>query len=191
MTISQPFREAVHNGSDPMPFFRSPRKFPDLVTAMIEMESDGSLHVEFVGDPPQPKGDRGYSDIDSLVEDVLDTVRDTYQPQLGAASMGFQFAWYPWKEPKKAPALEGLKDSYLMFELRQLPDGYVAGLAQDPTFAVSVTRLHDLPDLLEAKTKERWPVLQNISIPGMIHWNRNLSAAGFIDIAVAQPDPSP
>lgn len=166
-----------------MPFLRARRAFPDLVTALIQVDSNGSLSVEFIGDPPQPKGKRGYSDIDALVEDVLETVRAAYQPHLGEATMGFQVAWYPWKEPKKAPVLDGLKDSYLMFEVRQVPGGYEATLAQDSALTTNVTRLSELPQALEARAMERWPVLQGTSIPGMIHWNRNLSAMGFSDVS--------
>jgi hypothetical protein len=180
-----------------MPWFGTVRrglsnsKFPDLVTALVETKADGSLRVEFIGDPPQPKGDSGHSDIDSLAAGVLDTVRDAYQPLLGEATMGFQFAWYPWKESKKGPRLEGVKDSFLMFEVRQVPGGYRASLADDPSLAVSVTLLRDLPTALEAKAMERWPVLQTTSIPGMIHWNRNLSATGFSDVATPEQEPPP
>jgi hypothetical protein len=165
----------------PFGVFRLPHKFPDLVTAMVETEIDGRFKVTFIGDPPQPKDQRGFSDMDTLAESVQRLVQDTFQQKLGDATMGFQFAWYPWPEPKPRPNLEGVKDSYLMFEVRQVGDSYQATLSEDQTLEATVSHLRDLPDVLAAKAGARWPSLQAGAIPGMIHWNRNLTAAGFSD----------
>lgn len=120
--------------------------------------------------------------MDTLADAVQRMVQDAFQVKLGTATLGFQFAWYPWKDPKPRPKLDGIKDSYLMFGIRQVSDGYRAILEQDAAIDATVSHLRDLPGVLAAKAGARWPALQPNSIAGMIHWNRTLSSAGLSDV---------
>ena len=62
--------------------------------------------------------------------------------------------------------------------------GYEAWLPQEPTISTASPRLADLPSLIADKTVERWPTLVGRAIPGMLHWNRELTAGGFRDLPI-------
>lgn len=158
---------------------------PDLVTVVVEHQPDGSLDVSFVGEGSLPPGSGGYADMDTVVSAVERTALDLYRssPSETPVPMGFQYAWYPWAEDKKALKTPGGPREFLVFEIRQSIGGYEAWLPAEP-IATASQRLADLPSMLANKTVERWPTLVGRAIPGMLHWNRELTAVGFRDLPI-------
>jgi hypothetical protein len=154
---------------------------PDLVTVLVESENGGGTwSASFIGDGRLPSNSGAYSDIDELVSAVDEEARAMYP--LAAGSIGFQYAWYPWGDDKKALKIRGGPKEFLMFEVRQSVGGYEAWLLSEPAVAVTVSSLLDLPEAIRAQVEQRWPPLAGHSIPGMIHWNRNLTPSGFVDV---------
>jgi hypothetical protein len=159
---------------------------PDLVTVMVEHQPDGTLSAGFIGEGSLPPDSDGHADMDSLVNAVDRIVLDLYQPSPSETSkrMGFQYAWYPWADDKKALKQPGAPKEFLLFEIRQSVGGYQVWLATDPAISTVSPRLADLPSAISTVTYARWPALVGRAIPGMFHWNRELTAAGFRDLAV-------
>jgi hypothetical protein len=154
---------------------------PDLVTVLVESEKGGATwSASFIGDGRLPSNSRAYSDMDELVRAVDEEVRAMYP--LAAGSIGFQYAWYPWGDDQKALKTPGGPKEFLMFEVRQSVGGYQAWLLNDPGVTVTVSSLRDLPEAIRAQVEQRWPSLAGHGIPGMIHWNRNLTPSGFVDV---------
>jgi hypothetical protein len=73
---------------------------------------------------------------------------------------------------------------FLVFEIRQSNGGYKVWLPTEPTISTASPRLADLPSLVADKTVARWPTLVGRAIPGMLHWNRELTAVGFRDVPI-------
>jgi hypothetical protein len=159
---------------------------PDLVTVVVEHQPDGTLGAEFVGEGSLPPDSGGYADMDALISAVERTALDLYRssPSETPVPMGFQYAWYPWAEDKKALKLPGGPRKFLVFEIRQSIGGYEAWLPGEPTISTASPRLAGLPPLIAEKTTERWPTLIGRAIPGMLHWNRELTAVGFRDLPI-------
>jgi hypothetical protein len=153
---------------------------------MAEHDHDGTLSAELIGEGSLPPGSGGYADMDALVTAVDRIVIDMYRPTLSETSkpMGFQYAWYPWAEDKRALKIPGGPREFLLFEIRQSNGGYEAWLVADPATSTVSPRLDDLPSAISTVTCARWPALVGRAIPGMIHWNRELTAAGFRDVSV-------
>lgn len=166
-------------------FGRSRVRLPDLVTVLVAHQPDGTLEAEFIGEGSLPPDSRGYADMDTLVSAVERTVLDLYRssPTETPVPMGFQYAWYPWGEDKKALKMPEGPREFLVFEIRQSIGGYEAWLPGEP-IATASPRLAELPSILANKTVERWPTLVGRAIPGMLHWNRELTAVGFRDLPI-------
>ena len=162
---------------------------PDLVTVMVEHQPDGTLNAEFMGEGSLPPDSGGYPDMDALVNAVERTVLDLYRssPSQTPVPMGFQYAWYPWGDDTKALKIPGGPAEFLLFEIRQSIGGYEVWLPTDPAISTASPRLADLPSAIGNKAFERWPALVGRTIPGMLHWNRELTAAGFRDIPLSGP----
>lgn len=167
-------------------FGRSRVRPPDLVTVLVAHQPDGTLEAEFIGEGSLPPDSRGYADMDTLVSAVERAVLDLYRssPTETPVPMGFQYAWYPWGEDKKALKMPDGPREFLAFEIRQSSGGYEVWLPTEPTISTASPRLADLPSLIADKTVERWPTLGGRAIPGMLHWNRELTAVGFRDLPI-------
>jgi hypothetical protein len=167
-------------------FGRSRVRLPDLVTVLVAHQPDGTLEAEFIGEGSLPPESRGYADMDTLVSAVERAVLDLYRssPTETPVPMGFQYAWYPWGEDKKALKMPGGPREFLVFEIRQSISGYEVWLPTEPTISTASPRLAELPSLIAGKTLERWPTLVGRAIPGMLHWNRELTAVGFRDLPI-------
>ena len=171
----------------PLRFFgRSRVHLPDLVTVLVAHQPDGTLGAEFIGEGSLPPDSRGYADMDTLVSAVERAVLDLYRssPTETPVPMGFQYAWYPWGEDKKALKMPDGPREFLVFEIRQSTGGYEVWLPTEPTISTASLHLADLPSLIADKTVERWPTLVGRAIPGMLHWNRELTAGGFRDVPI-------
>jgi hypothetical protein len=156
---------------------------PDLVTVLVAHRADGSLDAEFIGDGSLPPESGGYSDMDALVSAVEAIALELYRssPTESSVPMGFQYAWYPWGEDNKSLKLPAGPKQFLVFEIRQSAGGYRTWLDSDPALSTVTPRLADLPSAISKPTLERWPVLSGRAIPGMLHWNRELTTVGFRD----------
>jgi hypothetical protein len=162
---------------------------PDLVTVIVEHQPDGSLDAKFIGEGTLPPDSGGYADMDALVSAVEHTVLGLYRssPSDTAAPIGYQYAWYPWGDDTKALKLPGGPEEFLLFEIRQSIGGCEVWLPSDPAVLTVSHRLADLPAAICNVAFERWPGLVGRTIPGMLHWNRELTAVGFRDVPVAAP----
>jgi hypothetical protein len=152
---------------------------------LVAHQPDGSLEAEFIGEGSLPPDSRGYADMDTLVSAVERAVLDLYRssPAETPVPIGFQYAWYPWGEDKNALKMPDGPREFLVFEIRQSTGGYEVWLPAEP-IATASPRLADLPSLIADKTTERWPTLVGRAIPGMLHWNRELTAVGFRDLPI-------
>jgi hypothetical protein len=168
-------------------FGRSRVRIPDLVTVLVGHQPDGSLDAQFIGEGTLPPDSGGYADMDAVVTAVERIVLELYRssPTDTAAPMGFQYAWYPWSEDKKALKIAGGPKEFLVFEIRQSTGGYEAWLPQDRTISTVSPHLADLPAAICNLAFSRWPPLRRRTIPGMLHWNRELTAVGFRDVPIA------
>jgi hypothetical protein len=158
-------------------------RLPDLVTAVVEADLEGMWKVMFVGEGSLPSDSTSYLDMDELVAAVNEEVLERYRAAVGDRTMGFQYAWYPWGDDDESLGLPAARKDFLVFEIRQAASGYDAYIASDPNFRVSTGRLAALPEALRAEVEVRWPTLAGHAVPGMLHWNRNLTVAGFSDIS--------
>ena len=169
-------------------FGRSRSRVPDLVTVIVERHSDGTLDAEFIGEGSLPPDSGGYEDMDALVGAVDRTVLDFYRssPSETAAPIGFQYAWYPWGDDTKALKIVGGPEEFLLFEIRQSIGGYEGWLPSDPAISTVSQHLAELPAAISAVAFARWPALVGRTIPGMLHWNRELTDVGFRDVPIAE-----
>jgi hypothetical protein len=167
-------------------FGRSRVRLPDLVTVIVEHQPDGTLDATFVGEGTLPPDSGGYPDMDGLVSAVERVVLDLYRssPSEAAVPMGFQYAWYPWGGDTKALKIPGGPDEFLLFEIRQSMGGFEAWLPSEPAVSAISSRLADLPAAICGVAFGRWPALVGRTIPGMLHWNRELTAVGFRDLPI-------
>jgi hypothetical protein len=153
---------------------------------LVAHQPDGTLEAEFIGEGSLPPDSRGHADMDTLVSVVERAALDLYRssPTETPEPIGFQYAWYPWGEDKKALKMPDGPREFLVFEIRQSIGGYEAWLPAEPTTSTASPRLADLPSLIADKTIARWPALVGRAIPGMLHWNRELTAVGFRDLPI-------
>lgn len=162
------------------PLFGKPRfTLPDLVTAIVEPERDRTWKVMFVGSGALPAESKGHRDMDALVAAVDREIAFMYQPRVGPEGLGVQYAWYPWGTPK--PAKKGTPDmptSALVFVI-ETGLGFRAALDGDPGLQGVAARLAQLPDVIAAAVRARWPGLGDRPPPAMLTWNRTLTARGF------------
>lgn len=162
------------------PLFKRPTFIlPDLVTAVVEAERGGTWKVMFVGSGSLPADSKGHADMDALVATVDREIAFMYQPRVGPEGIGVQYAWYPWGTPK--PAKTGTPDeptSFLVFVIDS-GYGYRASLDGEPGLQGVATRLAQLPDVVGAAVRARWPGIGDRPPPAMFSWNRTLTAAGF------------
>lgn len=167
-----------------MRFGRSRVRMPDLVTVMVEHQPDGTLSAQLIGEGTLPSDSGGYEDMDALVSAVDRTVIEFYRssPSEDPAPIGFQYAWYPWEDDKKALKIPEGPREFLVFEIRQSIGGYETWLPTDPAISAVSQHLAGLPSAIGGKTCERWPALLGRAIPGMLHWNRELTGVGFRDV---------
>src|SRR2546430_908252 len=134
-----------------------------------------------------PPDSGGYEDMDALVSAVDRSVIEVYRssPSDTAVPIGFQYAWYPWGDDTKALKIAGGPEEFLLFEIRQSIGGYQAWLPSDAAISTVSPRLADLPAAISKVAFERWPALVGRTIPGMLHWNRELTDVGFRDLPIA------
>jgi len=152
---------------------------PELVTGIVELERGGTWEVRFAGSGTLPAGSKGYPDMDALVGAVDREIAFMYQPRVGPEGLGVQYAWYPWGTPKLAK--KGTPDvptSFLVFDI-EAGLGYRASLDWDRGVQCVASRLAQLPDVIAAAVRARWPGLGDRPPPAMFAWNRILTSAGF------------
>lgn len=152
---------------------------PDLVTAIVEQERNGTWKVMFVGSGSLPTDSKGHADMDALVATIDREITFMYQPRVGPEGLGVQYAWYPWGTPK--PAKKGTPDvptTFLIFDI-ETGLGYRASLDGEPGLQGVASRLAQLPDIVAAAVRARWPGLGDRPPPAMFAWNRVLTPAGF------------
>ena len=160
-------------------FGKSGLTVPDLLTAIVEPERGGTWKVIFVGTGSLPADSKGHADMDALVAAVDREIAFMYQPRVGRAGLGVQYAWYPWGDPK--PAKKGTPDaptSALVFVI-ETGLGYRASLDGEPGVQGVASRLAQLPDIVAAAVRARWPGLGDRPPPALFAWNRVLTPAGF------------
>ena len=148
---------------------------PALVTAIVERQRDGTWKVTFAGSGSLPTDSKGHADIDALVTAVDKQIVALYLPHLGQDGMGIQFAWYAWGTPK--PAKKGTPDApteFLVFVI-ETGLGYRATLAGEPGLYGVATSLRQLPDVIAAAVRRRWPGLGDRPPPAMFTWERRLT----------------
>lgn len=167
-------------------FGGSGRRLPDLVTVLVEQRRDGTFAAEFIGEGSLPADSGGYADMDALVSEVDRDALALYcsSPSEPTAAIGFQYAWYPWGDDQKALKLPGGPKDYMLFEIRQSGGGYEASLSADPAITAAAPHLAELPQGIASKVFERWPALVGRTVPGMLHWNRELTAVGFREATI-------
>ena len=170
-------------------FGRSRLRMPDLVTVIVQHHPDGSLAAGFIGEGRLPPDSGGYEDMDALVSAVDRSVIEFYRssPSDTTVPIGFQYAWYPWGDDTKALKIAGGPEEFLLFEIRQSIGGYEAWLPSDAAISTVSLRLADLPAAISKVAFERWPALVGRTMPGMLHWNRELTDVGFRDLPIAGP----
>ena len=157
------------------PLFKKTRvTVPDLVTVIVELGRQGTWKVVFTGSGSLPAASTGHVDIDALVTAVDKQIVDLYLPHLAKGGMGVRYAWYPWGRLK--PAKKGTPDvptEFLVFAI-ETGLGYRATLAGEPGLQGVATRLSQLPAIIGAAVRARWPGLGDRPPPAMFTWNRTL-----------------
>ncbi|HLB77025.1 MAG TPA: hypothetical protein VJO72_08330 [Candidatus Dormibacteraeota bacterium] len=155
-------------------FKKSHAAAPALVTAVVEGQRDGTWKVTFTGSGSLPAGSKGHPDMDALVTAVDKQIVTLYLPHLAQDGMGIQYAWYPWGTPK--PAKKGTPNApteFLVFVI-ETGLGYRATLAGEPGLYGVATSLKQLPDVIAAAVRARWPGLGDRPPPAMFTWERTL-----------------
>lgn len=161
------------------PFFKKTRvTVPDLVTVIVEPERRGTWKVMFAGSGSLPAVSTGHIDMDGLVTAVDKQIVALYLPHLAQDGMGVQYAWYPWGTPKAAKKrTPDVPNELLVFTI-ETGLGYRASLAAEPGLQGVATSLRQLPDVIAAAVRARWPGLGDRPPPAMFTWHRTLTPPG-------------
>jgi hypothetical protein len=157
---------------------------PDLVTALVRSEQQGTLGVMYIGSPTKthlPADSGGYSSIGDLVRSVEQAMCERYASLLPEKGIDLQITWYPFGEKEKRKGRKlGLPQDFIVFEVRESPEGFLASLEREgPAFADAL-RLEGLPDRINQAAQRQWPALAGAYPPGMIRWGRTMTESGFV-----------
>ena len=157
---------------------------PQLVTAVVTTEKQGTLGVMYLCSPEDGKlkDSGGYASIEDLVGSVERALTECYGAGLPERGIDLQLTWYPFGENDKRKGRKlGLPQDFMVFEARQMPDGgFVASLQREgPPFADAL-RLGALPARVHEAAQRAWPALAGTDPPGMIRWGRRLTDVGFV-----------
>jgi hypothetical protein len=146
---------------------------------LITPRKDRSFQVQYIGDdrgsPKEPKPAATLAELRSAIDPAIVA---RYGPKLGSNGIGVAFAIYPWREGKvPKPLAREIGTDFLVFDVEETGGRFEA--RNEPT---GVTASADSLDALIAAAAQsvasRWPSLVP-EVPGMLNWQRSLTASGF------------
>ena len=166
------------------------REMPDIITVLVTRQKKGGGYVvQFIAErersvPKAPQPTTTLTETRTLVDGLISdyySSDELFAELLLTQHVGVGCAMYPWDGSKKAKkdAAAAIGADYFMFDVEEVGQGFVAA-ERRTNIEVDALDLDALASAASNAVLSRWAsALDGEPIPGMLNWQRVLTASGF------------